>query len=129
METVRGANVRGPEAAAAKGGRLPAAKETVAARKVAREFESLFVGMMLKSMRETVGHDKLTGGGHGEEIYRSMLDQEYAKALAERGGIGLSALVERQLDRQGGNGARRQGMGSYDTTNTNAKTEVGYENR
>jgi len=108
--------------AAGIGGKQAGA-EAAKAKKVAQEFEALFVGMMLKSMRETVGKDKLTGGGHGEEIYRSLLDQEYAKTLAERGGTGLTAMLERQLCMQG------QGINSYDTTATSTKTEVNHENR
>lgn len=75
-------------------------KEKVAARKAAREFEGLFVGMMLKSMRETVGKDMLAGKGQSEEIYRSMLDQEYAKAVVEQGGLGLAKTIEAQLIKQ-----------------------------
>lgn len=78
-----------------------AEKNKVAAKKVAREFEAMFVGMMLKSMRETVGKDKLTGGGHGEEVYQSLLDQEYAKGVVESGGVGLARMIEKQLVRQG----------------------------
>lgn len=72
-------------------------KEKVAARKAAREFEGLFVGMMLKSMRETVGKDMLAGKGQSDEIYRSLLDQEYAKAVVEQGGLGLAKMIEEQL--------------------------------
>lgn len=72
-------------------------KEKTAAKKVAREFEALFAGMMIKSMRETVGKDKLTGGGHGEEVYQSFLDQEYASSMAAHGGLGLARVIERQL--------------------------------
>lgn len=75
-------------------------KEKVAARKAAREFEGLFVGMMLKSMRETVGKDMLAGKGQSDEIYRSLLDQEYAKAVVEQGGLGLAKMIEAQLIRQ-----------------------------
>ena len=75
-------------------------KERVAARKAGREFESLFVGMMLKSMRETVGKDMLAGKGQSEEIYRSLLDQEYAKAVVEQGGLGLAKVIEAQLINQ-----------------------------
>lgn len=74
-----------------------AEQERMAAKKVAREFEAVFVGMMLKSMRDTVGKDELTGGGRGEEIFRSMLDQEYATACAASGGLGLAPLIEQQL--------------------------------
>ena len=92
--------MRGAAALPAKGGF--AGKEAAAAKKVAREFESLFVGMMLKSMRETVGKEETTGGGHGEETYRALLDQEYANAIAGHGGIGLAGIIEQQLLRQQG---------------------------
>jgi flagellar protein FlgJ len=72
-------------------------KDKQAVKKVARDFESVFIGMMFKSMRETVGKDSLTGGGHGEEVYRSMLDQEYAKAACEGQGMGLAGLIEKEL--------------------------------
>ena len=72
-------------------------------KKVAREFEALFAGMMLKSMRATVGSDSLTGGGRGEEVYRSLLDQEYANAMVQGNGLGLARLIEEQLERQIGN--------------------------
>jgi flagellar protein FlgJ len=75
----------------------PSDRQKIAARKVAREFEAMFAGMMLKSMRQTVGKDELTGGGHGEEIYRSMLDQEYAKAISEGPGLGLATVIEKEL--------------------------------
>ncbi len=77
-----------------------AEKERAAARKAAREFEGLLVGMMLKSMRETVGKDMLAGKGQSEEIYRSLLDQEYAKAVVEQGGLGLAKVIEAQLINQ-----------------------------
>lgn len=75
-------------------------KQLRQAKKVAQDFEGLFVGMMLKSMRETVGKDKLTGGGHGEDIYRSLLDQEYVAATVKRGGLGLAKHIERDIIRQ-----------------------------
>jgi len=75
----------------------PSDKEKAAVRKVAREFESMFVSMMLKSMRSTVGQDKLTGGGHGEETYRSLLDEKYAEEATKSGTIGLAATLEKQL--------------------------------
>ena len=68
-----------------------------AAKKVAQEFEAMFIAQMLKSMRETVGKDTLTGGGRGEETFRSLLDQEYAAEAARTGGIGLARTIERQL--------------------------------
>lgn len=82
-------------------GSLLTEKQRLQAKKVSQDFEALVVGMMMKSMRETVGKDKLTGGGHGDEIYRSMLDQEYAAASVKRGGgLGLAKMIEKDIIRQ-----------------------------
>ena len=54
----------------------------------------------MKSMRETVGKDKLTGGGHGEEVYRSMLDEQYVAEAVKRGGFGLAKQIEKDIIRQ-----------------------------
>jgi flagellar protein FlgJ len=76
-------------------------KQRQQAKKVAQDFEALFVGMMMKSMRSTVGKDTLTGGGHGEEVYRSMLDQEYAAAAVKQGGgLGIAKIIEKDIIRQ-----------------------------
>lgn len=76
-------------------------KQRLQAKKVSQDFEALFVGMMMKSMRETVGKDKLTGGGHGDEVYRSMLDQEYAAVSVKRGGgLGIAKIIEKDIIRQ-----------------------------
>ena len=83
-----------------KPGTHNADKDPAAVKKVAREFEAMFVGMMLKSMRETVGKEKLTGGGHGEETFRSLLDQEYANAAAASGRLGLAGMIEKELTKR-----------------------------
>ncbi len=111
------------------GGNHSSDKDQLAAKKVTREFESLFVGMMLKSMRETVGKDPITDGGHGEEVYRSMLDQEYARVITEHGGIGLAAMLEKQLaPPAAGSGDSRGGV-SHDKKNAIATYGVVNENR
>jgi flagellar protein FlgJ len=75
-------------------------KQRIQAKKVSQDFEGLFVGMMMKSMRSTVQNDKLTGGGHGEEVFRSLLDQEYATAAVKRGGLGLAKQIEKEILKQ-----------------------------
>lgn len=66
-------------------------------REVARNFESLFFDIVLKSMRKTVQKSELMDGGNSEEIYRSMLDSEYAKAMSTSGQSGLSVAIEKQM--------------------------------
>lgn len=75
-------------------------KQRQQAKKVAQDFEGLFIGMMMKSMRETVAKDKVTGGGHGEEVYRSMLDEQYVAQAVKRGGFGLAKQIEKDIIRQ-----------------------------
>lgn len=82
------------------GANLLSEKQRQQARKVAQDFEGLFIGMMMKSMRETVGKDPITNGGHGEDVYRSILDQQYVDAAVKRGGFGLAKQIEREIIRQ-----------------------------
>lgn len=83
-------------------------KQRQQAKKVSQDFEALFVGMMMKSMRETVGKDKLTGGGHGDDVYLSMLDQEYAAASVKRGGgLGIAKIIEKDIIHQESRAVRR----------------------
>ncbi len=61
------------------------------------EFESLFINHLLKEMRATITKAGLIDGGNAEGIYTAMLDAELARNLAQRGGIGLSALTRWEL--------------------------------
>ncbi len=59
----------------------------------AKEFEAVFMAQMLKPMFESVETDPLFGGGHGEEVMRDLLVQEYGKSLASSDNFGLSKAV------------------------------------
>lgn len=67
---------------------------------VARQFEALLLQSMVASMR--AAGDVLGEGGpfdSGEaRFYRDMLDQQLTMDLSRRGGIGLAAVIQRQLD-------------------------------
>lgn len=64
---------------------------------VARDFTSIFYEMVLNSMRKSIPDSKLIDGGNAEDIYRSMLDGEYAKIIADQDRSNLSTMIERQL--------------------------------
>ena len=66
------------------------------------EFESLLIYFMLKTMRDTIPKSGLLSGGAAEEVYTSMLDQQLAIKMADRGGLGLSSLLLSQLNEDGG---------------------------
>ncbi|MDN5848507.1 MAG: flagellar assembly peptidoglycan hydrolase FlgJ [Nitrococcus sp.] len=63
---------------------------------VAKEFEALFVEMLIERMRATTPGDSLFGG-HGVKQYRALLDRQLATNLSQGPGIGLAAALERQL--------------------------------
>jgi Rod binding domain-containing protein len=54
----------------------------------------MFMAQMLQPMFETVKVDPLFGGGHGEEVMRSFMVQEYGKVLAKSGGFGVAAYIK-----------------------------------
>jgi Rod binding domain-containing protein len=73
----------------------PLADEQV--RRAAEEFEAVFISQMLAPMFEGLETDELFGGGPGEDIYRSILVEEYGKAIARSGGIGIADAVQREI--------------------------------
>ena len=66
-------------------------------RRAAEEFEAVFLSQMLAPLFAGIETDGFFGGGPGEDIYRSLLVEEYGKAMARSGGIGIAAAVEREL--------------------------------
>jgi flagellar protein FlgJ len=67
-----------------------------ALRAAAKQFEGLFLQMVLKSMREAMPTDSLFGNEHGR-MYQQLLDQQMAVNLAQGRGIGLADVIYRQL--------------------------------
>jgi hypothetical protein len=41
--------------------------------------------------------DKMFGGGSGEDVYKSLLTQEYGKIVARTGGLGIADAVQREI--------------------------------
>jgi flagellar protein FlgJ len=71
-------------------------------RKISEDFESLFLGIVVKSMRQTVQKSGLMDGGNGEDIFSSMLDDEYAKIMASERHTGIADNIEEFLLRSYG---------------------------
>lgn len=64
-------------------------------RQAAEELEGLFLGLLLKSMRSTVGEGGLFKESTDTKMYKDMFDQEVGRSLARRGGIGLADMIVR----------------------------------
>lgn len=71
--------------------------ENPAVRKVAQQFESIFINQMVGAMRKTVSKDSFVPESHAEKVYQGMLDSEYSQRMAESGQFGLSQLIYEHL--------------------------------
>jgi Rod binding domain-containing protein len=67
--------------------------------KASKDFEGMFMSQMLQPMFETVPVDPLFGGGHGEEVMRGFLVQEYGKVLAKGSHFGIADAVGAEMNR------------------------------
>jgi Rod binding domain-containing protein len=89
-------NPQAPQGAGAK----PADDKLAVAKKSAQDFEALFLSQMMTHMFAGIDAKGMFGGGAGEEAWRDVLTQEYAKVMAKAGGIGVADSVMREMIRQ-----------------------------
>ena len=71
--------------------------------KAAKQFESLLIGQIMKSMHEA-GSSGWLGGGDDQagEAAMEMAEDQFAQALASRGGLGLARLIMQGLSARSG---------------------------
>ena len=82
---------------AARGLPPPQAGEQKRIDAAAKEFESVFIAQMLAPLFSSVETPAIAGGGKSEEFFKSLLQESYAKAMAERGGFGIADHVKSTL--------------------------------
>jgi len=86
-----------PAATAALAGKVNDATGKAAKAKASGEdFEAMFLNSMFQQMFSGVGNGPF-GGGHGANIWRSFLTDEYSKSFVKAGGIGIAPQVTREL--------------------------------
>ncbi|HJT23785.1 MAG TPA: rod-binding protein [bacterium] len=66
-------------------------------KSVAQNFESLFMEMLMKEMRNSVQKSNLLGNSRGMEFFESMYDEQLTQKLASSGGLGLGHMVYERL--------------------------------
>lgn len=72
-------------------------KNMAALKKAGQDFEAQFLSQMLGHMFEGIKSDKMFGGGQAEEVYKSLMVDEYGKSIAKAGGIGIANQVVRSV--------------------------------
>ena len=65
-------------------------------KEVSQQFESLFVDMMLQSMRKATQKSDLLDS-HAMQTYEQLFDQEIAKNLSKSSVFGIAEAIERQI--------------------------------
>ncbi len=77
--------------------------------KAAKQFESLMIGQIMKSMHEA-GSSGWLGGGDDQagEAAMEMAEDQFAQALASRGGLGLARLIMQGLNKQSADAPKPQ---------------------
>ena len=97
-----------------------AAQTPEAIRETAKQFESLFTTMMLKSMRDASAGDSMFGSDQ-QDFYQDMFDQQMAQSMSGRPG-GLADVIARQLSRNVKGGVKAADITTTTTTTTTSIT-------
>ena len=91
-----------------------------ALRQVAKQYESLFARMMIKSMRDAVGKDPMFGSDQ-EQSYQEMYDDQLSIELTKGKGLGLADILVKQMQKlAGGNKTGTQSSAAQGTSSTHA---------
>jgi peptidoglycan hydrolase FlgJ len=66
-------------------------------REACAGFEAIMLQQILALARRSVPEGGLLDGGYGEEMFRSMHDDQLARKMAGSGGLGFGEMLYRQL--------------------------------
>jgi Rod binding domain-containing protein len=79
--------------------KMPAysAATLAAAKKAGKDYEGVFISEFMGEMFNGISTDGPFGGGQGEQMFRSLMTDQYGKAISQRGGFGLSDAITKQL--------------------------------
>jgi Rod binding domain-containing protein len=81
----------------AAGGSHAASAPNSKARTAAMNFEAQFLNSMFSQMETGIDGDGPFGGGPAVGVWRSFLNDQYAKSFAQAGGIGIADKVYHAL--------------------------------
>ena len=81
----------------ASAGSLHGKADMAQIKKSATDFEAVFASEMLSHMFQGIGTDPMFGGGHGEDMFRSMLIDQFGHSLAQSGKLGIADKVTAEL--------------------------------
>ena len=69
-------------------------------KRACEDFEALFIYQLLKAMRSTLPKDKYLGGGIGQGVFFSLLDQHLSQKISQAEPLGIAQMLYRKLRQQ-----------------------------
>lgn len=98
MDMTSSLNVQMPQSnVSAKMAQLQSAANKKQLHESAVKFEAMFMNEMFSHMFEGLKSEGPFSGGHGEEMFRSMMVEEYGKKVAASNTTGISASIEKEM--------------------------------
>src|SRR4051794_8164192 len=74
-------------------------KEKTRVTKATQDFESVFIGMMLKQMRKSMaGDNALFGKSSESKIYQDMMDDSLAQQMSRTGTFGIAKAMVKSME-------------------------------
>ncbi len=92
-------NITNP-ASAPKSATVLDAKGKARLQKAVKDFEAIFMGMMMKSMRSSVPDEEGAGQSFGGDVMESLFDDAVAKQMAGRSNLGLADMLYRSITKE-----------------------------
>jgi Rod binding domain-containing protein len=87
-----------PQADAAKiASQLKNSKDTNTAKETATNFEALYMNEMMSYMFQGIETDGPFGGGNGEDIFRSLMIEQYSNKIASSGQTKIGSSLEKEM--------------------------------
>src|SRR5215469_17138952 len=74
-----------------------ATNDAAAADKASKAYEQVFISQFLGNMFSSIPTDGVMGGGAGEEMFRSLMIDQYAKGIESQGGFGIATQMKAEL--------------------------------
>ena len=68
-------------------------------KKVAQQFEAIFVAQLLKEMRATIDESDSTDSGYGKTVYTELFDQEISLNMANHGALGIGDILYKSMEK------------------------------
>lgn len=96
------AGMKSPKAASPVEDRQAGVDRLLKLKKVCADFEAIFIGQMVKAMRQGGDMDGFLPEAAGSDVYDSMFDQHFSSYLAQGQGLGLGQAVFNQVVHQEG---------------------------